>query len=254
MDAATKISVDRMERAGYLPALRTIAKSACVPFWWHGVADDGRYRIHRNGTVSFLNTGKRLIGVTAHHVFDAYRTARQAQPDLRCQFGSTTVEPERRLIAESKYLDLATFDISPIVITSAGAAPHTPTAWPTPRAHVKEIMLYGGFPGSLREEHEYTADLPFQWFAGAPISVTPENVKLHIDLANFHRPLVGSTPGNIELGGMSGGPVFRLITTPIERLELVAFIYEHSLLLSLVYARPSGYIAEDGGINEDPAV
>ena len=140
MDAATKISVDRMERAGYLPALRAIAKIACVPFWWHGVADDGRYRIHHNGTVCFLNTGKRLIGVTAHHVFDAYRTARQAQPDLRCQFGSTTVEPERRLIAESKYLDLATFDISPIVITSAGAAPHTPTAWPTPRAHVKEVM------------------------------------------------------------------------------------------------------------------
>lgn len=242
-----------MERAGYLPALRAIAKGACVPFWWHGVAADGKYRIHHNGTISFLNASKRLIGITAHHVFHAYRCARQVQPELRCQFGSATVEPERHLIAESQYLDLATFGLSPVLVASAGAAPHTPTVWPTPQVSAAEVMLYGGYPGSLREEHEHTADLPFQWFAGAPLSVTPENVKLHIDLANFHRPLGGGSPGNVELGGMSGGPVFRLITAPIERLELAAFIYESQPSLSLVYARPSHYIAEDGSIIEDPA-
>jgi hypothetical protein len=99
-----------------------------------------------------------------------------------------------------------------------------------------------------------TADLPFQWFAGAPLSVTPENLKLHIDLENFHRPLQGKDVPNAELGGMSGGPVFRLIPAPpIERMELVAFIYESQPSLSLVYARPSHYITEDGFISEETA-
>lgn len=248
MDATTKVSVDRMELAGYLPALRAIAQGACAPFWWHGTATDGTYRIHHNGTVCFVNTGKRLIGVTAHHVLAGYRVALQAQPKLRCQFGSATVEPLRHLIAESQYLDLATFDLSNVVVAATGAVPHTPDVWPTQQVNTSAVMLYGGYPGSLRDEHEYTADLPFQWFAGAPISVTPENVKLHIDLENFHSPLGSNTPENLELGGMSGGPVFRLISAPIERLELAAFIYESQPGLSLVYARPAHYITEEGHI------
>lgn len=100
MDANTRASLDRMERAGYLPALRGIVQSACAPFWWHGLDNEGRYRIHHNGTVCFLQTPKRLIAVTARHVFDEYRKAKAEQPDIRCQFGETTTEPEARLITD----------------------------------------------------------------------------------------------------------------------------------------------------------
>lgn len=131
MDATTRASVDRMELAGYLPALRAIAQGACAPFWWHGTATDGAHRIHHNGTVCFVNTGKRLIGVTAHHVLAGYRAALEFQPALRCQFGSATVEPLRHLIAESQYLDLATFDLSNVVVAATGAAPTAPPIWPT---------------------------------------------------------------------------------------------------------------------------
>ncbi|MDB5815720.1 MAG: hypothetical protein JWN23_2837 [Rhodocyclales bacterium] len=177
--------------------------------------------------------------------------AKAEQPDIRCQFGGTTTEPESRLIAESQYLDLATFDVSEVVVAASDALAHASVSWPTRAVLANEVLLYGGYPGLLRVEHETTADMPFQWFAGAPISVTPENVKLHLDLKNFHQPLTGSSIGNLELGGMSGGPVFRLVTTPIERLELVAFIYESSPSWSLVFARPSHYITEQGQIDEN---
>ena len=254
MDANTRGSLDRMERAGYLPALRSIVQSACVPFWWHGLDNEGRYRIHHNGTVCFLQTPKRLIAVTARHVFDEYRKAKAEHPDIRCQFGGTTTEPEVRLIAESEYLDLATFDVSQVVVGASGASPHATLIWPTRQVCGGEALIYGGFPGSLRVENEATADLPFQWFAGAPISVTPENVKLHIDLESFHQPLHGANVPNVELGGMSGGPVFRLVPAPpIERLELVGFIYESQPSLSLVFARPSHYITEQGEVDENAA-
>ena len=252
MDANTRSSLDQMERAGYLPALRSIAQSACAPFWWHSLDKDGDCRIHHNGTVCFLQTSKRLIAVTARHVFEEYRKAKAEQPDIRCQFGGVTTEPEDRLIAESEYLDLVTFDISEVVVAASGCSPHTPLLWPTREVTVGDTLLYGGYPGSLRAEHEVTADFPFQWFAWAPISVTPENIKLHIDLENFHQPLQGANVPNIELGGMSGGPVFRLVPAPpIERLELVGFIYESQPTLSLVFARPSHYITEQGEINEN---
>jgi len=249
MDQNVRLSLDRMERNGYLPELRRIAKLACVPFWWHGLDAEGKYGIHHNGTVCFLKTGKRLFAVTAWHVFDAYREARARQPDIRCQFGATTTEPEARLIAESKLLDLATFDVSEVIVAASGAAAHTPMTWPTPAVNLGEVLLCGGYPGALRLEKETTAEMPFQWFAGAPISVTPENVKLHIDWNNFHQPLHGATIDNTELGGMSGGPVFRLVPAPpIERLELVGFIYESQPSLSLMFARPSLHITEDGQI------
>lgn len=254
MDSNTRALLDRMESTGYLPTLRGIVKSACAPFWWHGLNKEGKYSIHHNGTICFLQTPKRLIAVTAWHVFDEYRRAKIRQPDIRCQFGGTTTEPETRLIAESDYLDLATFDISPVIVAASGASPHTPLIWPTRAVSGSEVLLYGGHPGSLRVEREATAELPFQWFAGPPISVTPENIKLHIDLENFHQPLGDASIPNVELGGMSGGPVFRLVAAPpIERLELVGFIYESQPSLSLVYARPSHYITENGQIENDAA-
>jgi len=188
MDANTRASLDQMERAGYLPALRSIVQSACVPFWWHGVDADGKYRIHHNGTVCFLQTGKHLIGIAARHVFDRYRTAKVEQPNIRCQFGGVTIEPEARLIAESTVLDLATFDVSEVIVAAAGASAHESITWPTREALVNEVLLYGGYPGALRVEHERTAEIPFQWFSGIPISITPKNLTLHIDWGNFHQP------------------------------------------------------------------
>lgn len=250
MDANTRNSLDKMECSGYLPALRSIAKSACAPFWWHGLDKENNYCIHHNGTICFLQTPRRLIAVTARHVFDEYRKAKAEKPDICCQFGCTTIEPEDRLIAESEYLDLATFDVSEIVVAASECFPHTPLLWPTREVSTSDALLYGGYPGSLRAEHEAKADFPFQWFSWAPKSVTPENIKLYIDLENFHQPLHGASVPNIELGGMSGGPVFRVVPQPIERLELVGFIYESQSSLSLVYARPSHYITELGEFDE----
>jgi|GEM_PF-2082046 len=253
LDITARVALDRMERAGYLPELRGIAQSTCVPFWWHGYSSDGTYKIHHNGTICFLKTGMRIVGVTAHHVFDKYRMALEIDPQTRCQFGGTTIEPISRLISENRYLDLATFDLSTVVVAAAGATAHVPIHWPTQEVKTTEVAIYGGYPGSLREEHETTADIPFQWFAGSPLSVTPENLKLHIDMEHFHQPLHGAKLSNWDLGGMSGGPVFRLVTTPIERLELAAFIYESQPNLSLVYARPSHYITQDGSIDAQSA-
>ena len=72
MEQTRKDAFDRMERAGYLPAMRQLALSLCAPFWWHGQGGDGPYRILHNGTICYVHTGERVIGVTADHVYRQY--------------------------------------------------------------------------------------------------------------------------------------------------------------------------------------
>lgn len=138
-------------------------------------------------------------------------------------------------------------------MAAAGASVHESVIWPTRETSLNDVLFYGGYPGALRIEHKATADLPFQWFAGAPISVTSENLKLHIDWGNFNQPFKGQRIDNGDMGGLSGGPVFRLVPAPpVERLELIGFIYEWQPSLSLLFARPSHYIIEDGLLDPQP--
>src|SRR5258706_310406 len=249
MDQLRKDAFDRLERIGYLPEMRKLATSLCAPFWWHGRGDDGRYRILHNGTVCFLNTGVRLIGVTADHVYREYLKDKARYSAFACQFGESTIEPEKRLIHRDEYLDLATFDLSEVFVGATGRSIHYLPNWPTQPLRERETVLFGGYPGILREEKPMTAELPFQTFATAVTAVSPDNIKLHLDMPNVYWPFHEGEEFNSELGGLSHGPVFRIVEAPpIDRLELVGFIYEYSPNLEVMFARPASQIARDGRV------
>lgn len=221
----------------------------CAPFWWHGQDGNGRYRILQNGTICFVHTGERLIGVTADHVYKKYLEDKARYKVFECQFGGSTVDPEHYLIARSERSDLATFDIPSVLVSAAGSSVHHPPQWPTESVREREVVLFGGFPGILREAKDIEASFPFQTFVTATIAVSPDNIKLHVDLPNLHWPLHDGEKINPELGGQSGGPVFRVVEgAPIDRLELVGFIYEYSPSLDVMLARHASMVAPDGRI------
>jgi hypothetical protein len=245
---------DQMERSGYLPALRAIAQTCCAPFWWHGLDSQGQYRILHNGTVCLVNSGVNLFAVTAQHVFEQYESDLASDPELRCQFGSSTVQPERLLIERSKELDLATFAMSQIQTAAIRVRPYAPVSWPAAPVRMEEILLYGGYPGSLRAEKVEIAELPFQWFVGSPLSITSSYIKLRVDFEEFYQPLSPAAEINTALGGMSGGPVFRFVPAPpIERLELVGFVVESQPSMGLVYVRPAHSVTAAGNFDHDAA-
>jgi Trypsin-like peptidase domain len=249
MDATRKAALDRAERAGYLPALRSLAQGICVPFWWHGGGVDGRYQILHNGTVCFVDTGDRKIAITADHVYRQYLTDKDNDATVVCQFGGATIEPERHLVHRDHEQDLATFELSDVYIGATGGSTHCPLTWPTEALKLGDAVLLGGYPGVLRVEGAVTADLPFQWFAGAVTSVSSWNISLHLDLPNLHWPLHETKQLNAKLGGMSGGPVFKFISSPIERLVLAGFIYEYHETYELILARPAACIGRNGTVS-----
>ena len=246
MDKSARAPIDNAERTGYLRALRGQAKSTCVPFWWHGRAENGEYKILRNGTACLVDTGVRKLAVTADHVLAQYLSDKRRDSNLVCQLGGSTVDLEARVVARDAGLDVATIEVSEVLVGPTGGFFHAPPVWPGPALTVGEVILCGGYPGKLRVERTTTADLPFQWFIGRATSVSAHNISLHLDFENMHTPLGEPGPLNNVIGGMSGGPVFRFVAEPIERLEQVGIIYQYHESYELMLARPVRAINPDG--------
>ena len=69
MNNAQKAAFRQLEESGYIPQLRAFAMARCVPFFW-GTQEPGKpARILHNGTICYVNTGQRHIGITASHVY-----------------------------------------------------------------------------------------------------------------------------------------------------------------------------------------
>jgi hypothetical protein len=109
------------------------------------------------------------------------------------------------------------------------------------------VVVYGGYPGVLREEKGAIAELPFQWIAGRVGDVSDQNAVLE---PQFETSEWLGSETNSDPGGWSGGPVFRYVEENlIARLEIVGFIYEFPWGQA-VLARHADFVAADGSLNE----
>ncbi len=233
----------------YRAAMSKLAESMCAPFWWSIAEEAGTTaRILNNGTICYLDTGTHKIGVSANHVYRRYldHVAQHGSAAIECQLGGSTIYPERRLIEQSEKWDIATFEIPEVFVGASARNPkthHRAPKWPPERVRQSDVVLYGGFPGILREERGSIADLPFQWVAGRVGDVGQENVILEPEFATMQWQ--GNETNN-DPGGWSGGPVFRVVEDmAIARLELVGFIYEF-VSEQAVLARHGDVVLSDG--------
>jgi hypothetical protein len=109
---------DRLHAAGYLQQFSNMAMNMCVPFWWSS-GPRGGAQVRQNGTLCYVNTGTRRIGITADHVYAGYLVDKAQHEEVECQFGGSTVNPEDRLIARSERYDLATFDVPEVFVSAS---------------------------------------------------------------------------------------------------------------------------------------
>ena len=100
-----RAAFDRLERSGYLPAVRQWIMSHTASVFWHDASVD----VCHNGMLSFVDTGTAKLAITADHVFTAYLEDLAAGRVFECQFGGVPVRPETMLIARDAKLDVATF-------------------------------------------------------------------------------------------------------------------------------------------------
>ena len=238
-----------------MSAVRGLAECMCAPFWWSvATPEDTAARILHNGTICYIDTGSLRIGITANHVYEKYLTDKEEHDAeaIECQFGSSTIYPENRVIEASEEWDIATFDLPDVFV---GASIRNPKSynhavrWPPRRAKKSDAVIFGGFPGVLREEKGSTADLPFQWVGGRVSEVTDDAITLEPD---FEKMQWQGSETNDNPCGWSGGPVFRSVEDePIARLELIGIIY--LLFGQSVLARHADAVKADGKLHRRDA-
>jgi len=228
-------------------SLFTDMMSMSVPFWWHGPSADDP-EIYGNGTLCLLDTGKRVVGVTAWHVWEGYRKRLQSGRPFVCQFGGVTVQPEALRIDHDKGLELATFDLVNVIGQMAGFAPHRLDSWPPDRPQVDDLMLYGGFPGQMRRADLVQATFQLDSVTGLVSQVTSQNIVIEVDYSRLHD--ADGPEGNVvavDPAGTSGGAVYRIRETGSGHcLELAGFIYEQAQQLRFMLARPADFVLADG--------
>jgi hypothetical protein len=251
MDAATKAKFKELEDNGYLPQLRAFAMSKCAPIFWatQDSLDEAPKVLH-NATGVCVKTGQRDLLITAAHVLAGFRADVSNYPNLRAYCGTTQIDLEAALIAVDNQLDLATFLLTS---PSTGQQFHTPAQWPPEPLQKNGLVLYGGFPGTLRTQDGGNLDAPFQSFCWKVTDVTPANLVMQIDFANLYWPGHEGERINERPGGISGGPVFRVIEKLNESprkvyLELVGIVYEYLEPFETMRARPIGHVQADGSL------
>jgi hypothetical protein len=217
---------------GLLQQLSHATQAMSAPFWWSLQKDSKPADILHNGSICYLDTGASQLGVTADHVLVEYLSDLDTYgtPAVECQFGGSTIKPEDRILAQDRILDIATLSVPEVFVTAAiqnRRMQHKPLNWPPVRIEKDEFVVYGGYPGILRENKVRTADLPFQWIAGGVSDATTHTIVLEPGFETL--TWLNPEPNRVfnrDFRGMSGGPVFRVVDDAIVRLELVAVIYE----------------------------
>lgn len=214
-----------------------------------------------NGTVSFLGFEHRRIGITCFHVLEAYRQKREHDPALDCYLGRLSLDPLPRIIDQDAELDIVTLDLSGLDLKQVpyhpqmGSAFFYPAVWPCTEVQEGDFVTFGGFPRLFRvplhfQELEFGS---FSYVGCRVASVHEDHIVCQFEREYWVAPERWVVPieeppgaGQLDLGGLSGGPVFILRQL---HWEFVGIIYEYSIEYELLYIRPSKLIRTDGSIN-----
>src|SRR5688572_10776555 len=79
----------------YLKQIREFAMARCAPFFWSRQEPGQPAKIVHNGTITYIATGQREVGITNPHVYNQHEKDRAALPEFEAQFGGSTIYPEQ---------------------------------------------------------------------------------------------------------------------------------------------------------------
>ncbi len=235
----------------YGDACRQFIQGCCAPLhWWR--LDTPEHEIIDNGTLTFIQTPQRLLGVTAAHVIRGYEKA-AAKERVRLQFADAVIDDlADRVIQINDRLDLVTVALDPTVIARLGRTIAPISLWPPMVPQEERGIMLGGYPGQERDEFK-PLNVMFGLFTalGVAKTVTDDQVTWIVD-REFEVESIGvpSMPPHYVLGGISGGPLITAIEKPLNfvTFRLGGIISEAHAGFEYVIAKRGDLIQPDGAI------
>ena len=252
----TKEEAIELCRGSFGKVMRELAASYVAPVFWEERNKEGGVRL-RNSTMFFMDAGEGPFAVTARHVYQGYRVAKNDFPETTCQLGSLPFDPEERLISliepDGDGPDIATFRIEPEEVGRLGKTVLTGSqkAWPQPPPQQGKGVFYAGFPGQARVQTA-TDEIKFGIFHGGltATSVSDRTVSCQID-PNYlvETPWGNSAPADYDTGGISGAPLLALVDDDgVWSWRLAGVLYTAHKDWGLMKAARADFILPGGGV------
>jgi hypothetical protein len=240
-----------LTQGAYSTVVQGAVPGSIAPFLWREKDERGDPKI-RNGTVFFVS-GERTFVVTADHVLEAYLEARGRFGSFsRCQLGNLRYDPEDRVIARNKELDVATFHITEreIALTHEGrfAMSFNPMM-----PQVGKGVFFAGFPGLARRQlsqHEIENGI----FTALTVAdnVSDRAISGHFDREyQVDKPGQHTAPQGYDIGGVSGAPLVTMVDS--ENLcywRLGGVMTGFSTAFEIFYATRADFILPDGSLRD----
>lgn len=229
---------------------REILKNCCAPVFWYHNSKTGPLEICDSGTVTFVDTGEMVLGITAAHIVDGVTNA-LAMCDVTAQIMDAPLE-RLSVIDIDRKLDLATIALEQSHFDTMGKVISPLMGWPPVVPEEGRGIMLAGYPGADRI---VTAPNVVDWglctILGIARRVTDEQITWLLEREHgVTDGKIPDLPPNHMLGGISGGPLIGWFETPsgFTYPTLCAIISEASAQFENVIAKRADFIRADGKI------
>ena len=248
---ASKEEARQILRTGFGRQLYLTAANYVAPVFWGESRSEVASPIINNGSIFFLNCGGPTLAVTAHHVYAGYLARKKYNPNIACQIGNLNFNPESRLIDFDPELDIATFRITENEVATLDKTIHCPpqSKWPPPPPVKGKGVFFCGFAASGRA-FRGRRSLDFETYFAA---LTADSITAHSITSTFRREDWLDMEGNdsrgqdVDLGGISGAPMWALTQSPqVLAWRLAGIIIQFNPSFEILIARRPDCIRADG--------
>lgn len=205
--------------------------------------------ILRNGTYGLIDTGKKKVVVTCHHVWDYLHEVRQKHPKAEIAMslasGQSFAISDAEVIDADRELDIVVFDPKLHDREFPQNEFFRISNWPNAPVQAREAIAFVGYPeaGLIHSDNHGTFRSAF--FGLHVSDVTDRTIILYNDRNDRRFVGLNSEPLHpIKMSGISGSPAYRVGASG---LELVGLVKEGStneglFQVTRIYLTPNGKI------------
>lgn len=176
-----------------------------------------------NGGFGLVDTGEKKLLVTCQHVWKRFQEERNENPNVRMcvclDKKSPVVFDKNEPIDQDETLDIATFDISPVLAACGGRKFYPLNQNPAPRLAKGDRLVLLGDQGQFRSLTDEGLAFGVMTYSVQVSSV--DGLRFHADISRMDSKYVQQPvrdPKSSRHGGISGSPCFLMRKNQPSRL------------------------------------